>query len=132
MGIQISSDKPRPGRCYFCRNIKPLVVCLPGATDHKPCEECADFMKRGVIFMSVRDGETDDKNPCRAGGFAVLTSDVACKILGTEMLVEVLAKRYCFVEESVWGRLGLPRYAWKAARRDDHVSADEPNEGASA
>jgi hypothetical protein len=129
MTIKISSNKPTPGCCFFCEQLKPNVVKLPGAVDHNPCEECAHYMTRGVIFISVRDGETDDKNPRRAGGFAVLTSDAACRILGTDMLVEVLAKRYCFVEESMWSKLALPRYAWKAgqkaARRRDHVAADD-------
>lgn len=129
MSIKISTNKPTPGRCFFCEQMKPSVVVMPGAVDHNPCEDCAHHMTRGVIFISVRDGETNEKNPPRTGGFAVLTSDAACRVLGTDMLVEVLARRYCFVEDGMWSKLALPRYAWKAAqkgaRRGDHVRDDD-------
>ena len=63
-------------KCFFCGKDKgivmntrlhPAMACrveeINGkAIDKEPCEECKELMKQGIMFCSVRDGESGD-NP---------------------------------------------------------------------
>jgi hypothetical protein len=69
-------------------------------------------MTKGVIVISVRDGECDRerKNPYRTGGWVVLRDEAIRRLPVDSNLIETMLKnRFCFVEDEVWDRLGLPR-----------------------
>lgn len=80
-----------------------------GVLNREPCKECKECMAAGVIFISVRDGESGE-NPYRTGGFAVITDDGVGRVIEDEALREhVLKSRMCFVPDATWDGLGLPR-----------------------
>jgi hypothetical protein len=49
----------------------------------EPCPKCAEYMKQGIMFISVANG-TDHSNPYRTGNI-------------------------CFIEDEVWKKLQLPK-----------------------
>jgi len=63
--------------------------------DPQPCKRCAEAMAKGVIFLSVRDGE-GGKNPYRTGKLIGLTEEAAAKICDPKK------SRVYFMEDSVW------------------------------
>lgn len=106
--------------CFYCNKPKNEVVLagrLPNdqeapanrVWDHRPCDECAGFMKLGVILISTKDGETGD-NPYRTGGWCVVKAEAVEQIITTpDVRTAVLAKRVAFVPDAAWAALGLPR-----------------------
>ena len=120
-GIRLSPKhgvNPTIPLCFFCRVPKNEVILagrLPGDVeaphavwDKRPCDECAGFMKQGVICLSVRDGESGD-NPYRTGRFAVLTDDaIRWLIAPPELVAAVLKHRVCFIPDEAWAMLGIP------------------------
>ena len=101
-------------QCFFCgeakevlldrrlRNTLPHLACY----DHEPCEKCKEWMKQGIILISVRKG-SDQKNPYRTGGWIVINEDAFKRIFKDSD--EALRKRIAFVEDEVWDAVGLPR-----------------------
>jgi hypothetical protein len=80
-----------------------------GAIDHDPCDECKEYMKQGVILISVLDDDEGSKNPYRTGGFAVLKDEALPRLIEDEGLVNhILKTRVSFVPDTVWNLLGLP------------------------
>jgi hypothetical protein len=107
-------------RCFFCGERKNEVV-LPGLLegdveaprdavwDHTPCDQCQQYMREGIIVISVRDGESGD-NPYRTGGWCVLTEAAVRRLIQPASLVDaIVKKRVAFVPDQVWDLLGLPR-----------------------
>ncbi len=86
----------------------PRRVCL----DQEPCDACREFMKLGIILISV-DGERskdDLKNPYRTGGWVVVTEDyIRRTVTEPELLKQTLEARVAFLPDEVWNALGLPR-----------------------
>jgi len=80
----------------------PMRCCL----DKNPCAKCQEYMKQGVIFVEVRDGEGGE-NPYRTGGFWVIKSEAVEKMMDPGKAAEVLKSRICFVEKSVAEKIGL-------------------------
>ena len=114
-------------RCFFCGARKNEVV-LPGLLegdvgaprdavwDHEPCDQCQQYMKDGIILISVRDGESGP-NPYRTGGWCVLKEAAVRKLIQPASLVNaIVEKRVAFVPDRVWELLGLPRGAQKERR----------------
>lgn len=122
-------------KCFFCRKDKNEILMnrrlSPGLArqvadmhgkivDMNPCSECEEWMNRGVLLISVRDGEKlpgsgKMPNPYRTGGWAVVTPDAFSRIMteikADKTIVESAIKhRWTFIEDSVWCMLGLPRY----------------------
>lgn len=104
-------------RCFYCGEAKGIVVdrrlrkTLPSSAvyDFEPCRQCAEFMRQGVIFISVRDGETDSRDPYRTGRFCVIREDgVKLAPIDDEAKAQALKNRVCWVEDRVWDALGLP------------------------
>ena len=72
-GIRISPKhgvNPSMSRCYFCdgeKNELILTGMLPGDAEApreavwntEPCDQCKEYMKQGVIIISIRDGEDE-------------------------------------------------------------------------
>lgn len=64
------NDKSHVGmsRCFYCNEFDKVLLdrrlrqTLPrdcGVTDMIPCSKCEDWMKQGILFISVRDGEME-------------------------------------------------------------------------
>ncbi len=108
-------------KCYFCGKDKGLVMNTRltaknareveqmhnHAIDYEPCDECKKLMKQGIMFCSVRDGESG-KNPYRTGKMCVIKEEAVEKIVSPELFEEIKAKRFCFIEDSVWQHIGFP------------------------
>lgn len=103
--------------CYFCNQEKNELI-LAGRLEedkeapHKavwdmiPCDKCKEFMKQGIILISVKDGESG-KNPYRTGGWVVVKEEAAKRMFGeTNRIIET---RIGFVEDETWNTIGLPR-----------------------
>lgn len=86
----------------------PRHLCM----DYEPCPECAEYMKQGVILISVREpGPKDDpKNPYRTGGWVVVKDEAISRLVQPQELADdILKKRMAFVPDDAWDMLGLPR-----------------------
>lgn len=78
--------------------------------ENKPCDKCKEYMKQGVILISVRDGEEGSDNPYRTGGWVVVKREAIRRIVTSpELAEEICAKGVAYVPDSVWDMLGLPR-----------------------
>jgi len=104
--------------CFFCGKEKNEVALLGAAwkgeeeppmnmcIDHNPCDECAEYMKQGIILVSVRNG-SDHKDPHRTGGWAVIKEEAFVRFAGEDH--PAFQSRFCFIEDHAWDMLGLPR-----------------------
>ncbi|MHC4951494.1 MAG: hypothetical protein ACYTEU_11005, partial [Planctomycetota bacterium] len=93
---------PTMTNCYFCN--EPDSILLPGSATKKfkeaglaaedgemkpnigvldmtPCSKCADFMKKGIILISIKDDTTEKQmkasisNPYRTGAWCVVKQE---------------------------------------------------------
>lgn len=103
--------------CFLCHEPKGIVLdwrlrnSLPrqACYNKEPCDKCAEWMKQGVILISVRDGESGD-NPYRTGGWPVVKDEALRRIVGdSERLDEILKARVCFIDDTTWDLIKLPR-----------------------
>ena len=117
--------------CFFCGKskavallgihagtIRKMLGMSPGmkaprelVVDQEPCDECKDYMKEGVIFISVEDGQRENKarNPRRTGRLCVLKDEGVIEMMTpSELRDDILKQRICFIEDSSWGALCLP------------------------
>lgn len=117
-GIRVSEKygvNPAIPVCFFCGKEKNMVI-LAGRMgiedkeaprhavwDHEPCDECAEYMKQGVMLMSVRDGESG-QNPYRTGRMAVVKEEAAKRMFNET----ICQSRFAFIEDSLWFKMGLP------------------------
>lgn len=109
-------------KCYFCGKDKGLVMNtrltqkhaeeikkMHGhAIDYEPCDECKKLMKEGIMFISVKDGESGN-NPYRTGKMCVIKDEAVKKFTSPEMFEQVKKTRMAFIEDSIWDMLGLPK-----------------------
>lgn len=102
-------------QCFYCGNRLGIVPVdyqpdpILKYLDHVPCQSCAEHMKQGVILISVKDGEVGEV-PWRTGGWAVVSGTEVKRLIEPESVAsEILRKRVCFVPDTVWDKLGLPR-----------------------
>lgn len=103
--------------CYYCGMEKKEIALLGDAYKEKapkemvinkiPCSHCSKFMKLGVIFIGVRDGEPQTDNPYRTGEFLVIKDETIKKMpMDSKTREEILKRRVCFIEQSIlknWG-----------------------------
>lgn len=105
-------------QCYVC--LKDFGVALygylPGDVEAPRtvcgkdfvCPECQDWMKQGIILISVRDGESGE-NPYRTGKWCVVKENAVKRMIQPDELLQgVLLHRVAFIEDAVWNQLGLP------------------------
>lgn len=106
----------------FCGNDKGLIMnrrltiankqqieqCNGKVVDFEPCDKCKEWMKQGIILVSIRDGERGS-NPYRTGGFVVIKENAVKEFSTPEMFEKVKKTRFAFIEDSMWDALGLPR-----------------------
>jgi len=101
--------------CFVCGEPKGVLLdrrlkkSLPrkAVYNDEPCDKCKEIMKKGVIFIGVRDGEQDRKNPYRTGHFIGIKEEAIRKMIKEPLLSKILKKRLCYVEKSVLVKLGL-------------------------
>jgi len=80
----------------------PRTVCLGNV-----CDQCKEWMKEGVILISIRDGE-EGENPYRTGKLAVVKDESIRRTMKPGEQVEaILEKRVAYIPESVWAALGI-------------------------
>jgi len=97
-----------------------------GVIDARPCSRCEGYMQKGVILISMRDGEEEEignanqeqrlPNPYRSGGWVVVQDEFIKRIVHPpELADKILKRRCCFVPDLAWNKLELPRGKSKAA-----------------
>jgi hypothetical protein len=114
-GITISEKhgiNPCIPKCFFCGKDKNEIILfgrLPNdqeaprgsVINKEPCDECAEYMRIGIIVIVVRDGEKGG-NPYRTGGFFVIKEEAVKK-----MCPDLGDSRVMFIEESAAKMVGL-------------------------
>lgn len=96
--------------------------------DMQPCDQCAHFMKDGVILIEVDEAKTTEKeNPYRAGGWAVVKAEaIERMVTPPELRDHILKKRVAFIPTDAWDALGLPRGG--GTHPEPEPGKDKPNE----
>lgn len=111
-------------KCYYC--MEDYGIAIPGLLkddkqapheavwETNPCGNCKEHMKRGVILISIRDGERpppkgQTPNPYRTGSWCVVTDEAIERMFPEGMVRAVKTSRFAFVEDQAWRLLGLPR-----------------------
>jgi hypothetical protein len=110
---------PTIPKCFICGQNKNEILLLGRLKkdeeaphnvcfDYSPCDSCRDWMKQGIILISVDEKKSSDKhNPYRTGGWTVIKAKAARRIFGKNS--EVLKKRVAFLCDRAWDKLRLPR-----------------------
>jgi hypothetical protein len=102
--------------CFVCNKPKEILLHkqlknkLPKSAvyDKVPCDECSGFMKQGIIFIGVRDGEQGKDNPYRTGEWFVLKEEAVRRMpMNKELMKSIIKKRICFIEQEVINKLGI-------------------------
>jgi len=115
--------------CFFCGEPKNELILagaamrrLTGfddgqqATAHKvvidksPCDKCAEFMKLGVIVITVDEAKSNGNfdNPYRTGGWFVISDDGIRRMeMPAEMTEQILKQRVAFIEHEAAVRAGM-------------------------
>lgn len=107
-------------KCFFCGRDKDLIMNtrltkeaadkikeMNGKViDTEPCDVCKVLMKKGVMLLSCRNGDMN----YRTGKMAVVKDEFIKRLLANkkDLLEQVLKKRYCIIDDTVWNTLGLP------------------------
>ncbi len=101
-------------QCFVCGEAKGVVLLglLPNdeeaprkiCLNQEPCDKCKDYMRTGIIMISVRDGESGD-TPFRTGGWCVVKAEAVLQIVNDP---ELIKRRVMFVPDNVWNQIGLP------------------------
>ena len=103
--------------CYFCNQEKNELILAGRMKEDAeaprkavwnmiPCDKCKEFMKQGIILISVKDGE-GGRNPYRTGGWVVVKEEAAKRMFGETN--RILETRVGFLEDTAWDTIGLPR-----------------------
>lgn len=109
--------------CFICGENKNEIILMdanrgkeaprPGtvAFDREPCDKCREFMKEGIILISVdaEKSKYDMDNPYRTGGWCVVRDEAVKEFVEGDIINEILKKRICFVPDEAWEHIGLPR-----------------------
>ena len=125
-GILLSPQhgvNPSVGQCFLCHKDfevilfgrmkgdmqAPHEVCM--GPNHV-CPECEEWMKKGVIMISVDPEKSTPEAPWHTGGWIVLKEEAVERLRGyinSELIDHALKKRAMFIEDEAWDMLGLPR-----------------------
>jgi hypothetical protein len=129
-GIKLSPKygvNPAIPKCFYCLEDKNEVILAGrmkakgggdadmeaprGAVwDNEPCDKCKEYMKQGIILISVKDKDEGKPNPYRTGGWIVVKEDWIRRTIQTpEERQKFLDRRFAFVTDTVWDRIGFPR-----------------------
>lgn len=121
MNIRLSKEhglNPTVPLCFYCQQPKNEII-LMGANggreapknavfDKVPCGTCKDYMRQGVILISVRDGEESKAkdNPYRTGGWWVLKQEACESVFGG---IDFNKQRVMFIPDAVAEKVGLTK-----------------------
>lgn len=111
-------------KCYFCGEGNEIILHKRlgdvskyhnMVTSMRPCPKCAEFMKQGIIMMTVDDSKSEPNwhqanipNPHRTGGFFVVREAFIERVFKPKELTDsVLKHRFTFIEHSAAEALGL-------------------------
>ena len=122
MSIRLSDKhgvNPSITQCYYCGEDSGIALLgrmkgdkkAPmkiGVVDMRPCNKCEDYMKQGVILISVRNGE-EGNDPYRTGGWVVVLDSLIIKMTTEEKASQILEDRWTFIPDEAWDFIGLPR-----------------------
>lgn len=122
-GTWIFGGVPSNKSCPKCDTVRPSRSNWErtelGASEHCEmngvCSDCLGHMDKGIIMVSVRDGEEErgeTRNPYRTGGWVVIKEEVLDRIFNKasdEAVERIRKQRLCFVPDKVWDMIGLPR-----------------------
>lgn len=122
MSIRLSDKhgvNPSITQCYYCGGDSGIALLgrmkgdkkAPmkiGVVDMRPCNKCEDYMKQGVILISVRNGE-EGNDPYRTGGWLVVLDSLIIKMTTEEKASQILEDRWTFIPDEAWDFIGLPR-----------------------
>lgn len=120
--------------CYFCHEPKNEVILAgrlrndreaPRNTvwNMEPCDKCKEYMAKGILLISIRDGEKQPEpgevpNPYRTGGWLVVKEEAVERLFKAtlkdadfeKLFSMAKKKRVCFIHDTVWDKvLNLPR-----------------------
>lgn len=121
---------PSMMQCFFCG--ETYAIALPGLIRRKgvydsdieaphkavwsmdPCDNCKSLMAKGVILISIRNGEKppphgEVPNPYRTGGWCVVAEAFIKRVFGDQATTAALSKRWLFIDDAAWDLIGLPR-----------------------
>jgi len=106
-------------KCFYCGKDNDILLAIRynrkgepstdmskfhGKADpRRPCNECKEAMRKGVMLCEVRDGEKRD-NPYRTGKLWVVSAE-ACKRIFKD--IDFDGVRFIFIEERYAKRVGL-------------------------
>ena len=121
MNIKLSKEhgvNPAIPLCFFCNEEKNEII-LAGRMrgdveapknmvwDNNPCTQCENWMEQGIIFISVKNGESGE-NPYRTGRICVIKEEATKRMIEEPLLSSVLKHRVAFIEDQTWELLGFP------------------------
>ncbi len=111
---------PSMSVCIVC-GLEDGTIVLPGLLpgdqeaprravwSAEPCDQCKEWMQKGVIFVSCRD-DSDPKNPYRTGALCVIAdAGVRRMPFPDEEKERILKQRVCFMSDEAWDKIGMPR-----------------------
>jgi hypothetical protein len=111
-------------QCYFCgenvgvlldKRLRKTLPRMVGVIDMAPCDKCKDYMKQGILFISIKNDTTADQmkgpipNPYRTGDWAVIKEEAVKNALEGSFLDFALKNRFMFITDLGWDELGIPR-----------------------
>jgi hypothetical protein len=111
---------PAIAKCFLCGEDKNEILLLGKLKgdveapknvvfDYEPCDKCKDYMKQGIILISVDEekSKNDHQNPYRTGGWVVVSDDYIKRVVDPPLRDTLLKKRVGFVPDEAWEMLGL-------------------------
>jgi len=129
-------------KCYFCGEDNTILVqsrninvrdrrieSMHGmVVDMTPCSKCSDYMKQGVILITIDNAKSkpgwnkpepgNDRfipNPYRTGGFAVIKDEAVKRIFTPKEMADWAIKhRWMFIEHEAAVKMGLLSSAEKS------------------
>ncbi len=106
--------------CFYCLKDKSETILagkLPNdqkappkhVWNMEPCDECREWMSKGVILISIDDLLTvDDNTPWRSGGWMVVKEDDVRRFFDKAGARQGINDRFLFVTDEAWNAIGLP------------------------
>lgn len=111
-------------KCFFCgedneillhRRLGDMSEYNGKVVNMDPCPKCAEYMKQGVILITIDHSKSDPNwtkqpipNPYRTGGFFVIKDDSIKAIISDDFICNwALKHRWMFIEHEAAVTVGL-------------------------
>jgi len=108
-GSAMQRSCPRCGELYDSRRWSRKDMAEGDVVLGSICNECLGWMEKGIICISIQNGEGGAQNPTRTGDWTVVSEEGIKTFLLDQLLQEVMRSRMLFVEDEIWTKVGLPR-----------------------